>query len=127
MFDADAEPDGLRGDACGALLWRHLTVRRRRPMAGEGLYIAQIDQPTYEPERVVERLRRVQPAMNPDAHERAREAVQAFLRQRVAGTSRESDVADPGGVRIRAEEFRDGTPVRDMALNVPSDRLDSLP
>ena len=55
MFDPDAEANHLRAHP-GLVLFlsRHLTMRGRGRMAGQGFGIPQIDEPPEQPEGVVE-------------------------------------------------------------------------
>ena len=93
VLDADAEADAARADAGRQLLGgRHLPMRGRGRMAGQGFRIAQIDQPFEELQRVVEPQPAVQSAANIERQQRASAATEIFLHQRVIRTVGEAGI-----------------------------------
>ena len=95
-------------------------------MAAQRARVADIDEPLDEAKRVVERLGRVEAALDAEGDEGRRAAAEIFLRQRVIGAVGEAGVVDPGDARVGAQEFGDAAAVLDMALHAQRDGLDAL-
>src|ERR1700733_2230043 len=71
VFDADRKPDGFRQNAGDALFFgRHLAVRGRCGMAGEGFRVADIDEPRDQLQRIVEGLAGFEAAFDPECKQR---------------------------------------------------------
>src|SRR5581483_10099754 len=95
-------------------------------MAGEGLRIADIDEPCDQLQRVVESLAGFQAALDSEGKKRGSPAIEIFRDQRTVWAVAEARVVDPIDARIIAEEFSDLSGVLDVAFDAERNRFDSL-
>ena len=107
MLEADADADRLRPHArLELLLGGHLPMGGRGGMAGERPRVADVDQPLDQPQRVVEALRRLEPALDAEGQQRGGASAEIFLRQREIGAVGQAGVIDPGDARVGAAAIR---------------------
>src|ERR1700733_6780503 len=127
VLDADRKPDRLRPDAgLHQLLVGQLAVGGGGRMDGEGLGVAQIEQPLDELERIEEGQARVVAPGDPEGDDGRHSPVQIALDQVVVGMVGEAGEAPPVPPAIGRQVVGHGASVGLVALEPQGHRLQAL-